>query len=129
MSSIDLIITDQPNLNVDSLVDPSLNECYQHKIIHGNLNISVASSLFKRKVWDYSEANVEEIRNTIMPMDWKSKLSDPDPENMSNISQKRYYSYLQTCWGYEQLSCEPQGIPQKGLQITCALTIYLNDVI
>ena len=27
------------------------------------------------------------------------------------------------------LSCEPQGIPQKGLQIACAVTIYFNNVI
>ena len=27
------------------------------------------------------------------------------------------------------LSCEPQGIPQKGHQITCTPTIYFNDVI
>ena len=25
-------------------------------------------------------------------------------------------------------SCEPQGIPQKGLQIECVVAIYVNDV-
>ena len=28
-----------------------------------------------------------------------------------------------------RLSCDPQGIPPKGLQIACAQTIYFNDVI
>ena len=28
-----------------------------------------------------------------------------------------------------RLSCEPRGIPQKGLQIACVVTIYVNDII
>ena len=28
-----------------------------------------------------------------------------------------------------RLSCEPRGIPQKGLQIACVVAIYVNDVI
>ena len=28
-----------------------------------------------------------------------------------------------------KLSCEPQGIPQKGLHIACEVMIYFNDVI
>ena len=32
------------------------------------------------------------------------------------------------CWGYEQAKLLASGIPQKGLQIACALTIYFKDV-
>ena len=28
-----------------------------------------------------------------------------------------------------RLSCEPRGIPPKGLQIACVVAIYVNDVI
>ena len=28
-----------------------------------------------------------------------------------------------------RLSCEPRGIPEKGLQIACLVAIYVNDVI
>ena len=28
-----------------------------------------------------------------------------------------------------RLSCEPRGIPRKGLQIACVVTIYVNDII
>ena len=27
-----------------------------------------------------------------------------------------------------RLSCEPRGIPQKGLQIACMVAIYVNDI-
>ena len=58
MSCIDLIITDQPNLFVNSGVHPSLDEHCQHQIIYGKLNISVSyPPPFKRKFWDYSKAN------------------------------------------------------------------------
>ena len=43
MSCIDLIITDQPNLFVNSGVHPSLDEQCQHQIIFGKLNMSIPS--------------------------------------------------------------------------------------
>ena len=86
MSCIDLIITDQPNCLVDSGVHPSLDEHCQHQIIYGKLNISLPYPIpFKRTVWYYSQANVRKIRDTINSTDWKSKLSDPNPEHMPNI--------------------------------------------
>ena len=41
MSCIDLIITDQPNIFVESGVHPSLDEHCQHQIVYGKLNISI----------------------------------------------------------------------------------------
>ena len=41
MTCIDLIITDQPNLFMEYGVHPSLDEHCQHKIIFGELNISL----------------------------------------------------------------------------------------
>ena len=43
--SIDLIITDQPNMLVDYGVHPSLDEHCQHQITHGKFNVSLPSPL------------------------------------------------------------------------------------
>ena len=41
MTCIDLIITDQPNIFVESGVHPSLDHRCQHQIIYGKLNLSI----------------------------------------------------------------------------------------
>ena len=51
MSCIDLIITDQLNLFVESGAHPSLDEHCHHQIIYGKLNMSVPHPpLYKRTV-------------------------------------------------------------------------------
>ena len=62
MSCIDLIITDQPNLFVDSSVHHSVDEHCQHQILYGKLNILVPyPPAYTRRVWDYSMENVRKI--------------------------------------------------------------------
>ena len=95
MSCIDLIITDQPNLFVDSGVHPSLDEHCQHQIIYGKLNILIRyPPAYKRKVWDYSKANIQKIKDTVNSVDWKADLSDPNPENMVAILTEKLLSIV-----------------------------------
>ena len=61
--SIDLIITDQPNLFVDNGVHPSSDKHCHHNIIFGKMNLSVPHAPpYKRKVWDYLKADKDAIR-------------------------------------------------------------------
>ena len=53
-------------------------------------------------------------------METRSTLGFKDLQNLRPENRKADTS---------RLSCEPQGIPQNGLQIACALTIYFNGVI
>ena len=50
---------------------------------------------------------------------------------MSGVCMKlNQYEYVGIFVGdTSRLSCESRGIPQKGLQIACVVTIYVNDVI
>ena len=51
-SCIDLILTDQPNLVVESGVHPSLHEQCHHQIVHGKLFVSnIALPPYSRKIW------------------------------------------------------------------------------
>ena len=64
MSCIDLIITDQPNLFVESGVNPSLDEHCQHQIICGKLGVSIPPPPpYKRTVWDYAKSDTEKIKS------------------------------------------------------------------
>ena len=51
-SCIDVIITDQPNLFIESGIHPSLHEQCHHQIIHGKLSVrNLAPPLYTRKLW------------------------------------------------------------------------------
>ena len=55
-SCIDLIITDQPNL--DSGIRPSLDPYCHHQIIYGKINFRVPRPPpFERKIWHFNRAN------------------------------------------------------------------------
>ena len=72
-SCIDLICTDQPFMFVDSGVYPSLDPHSKHSIIHGCLNFhSPSPPPYKRRIWDFNNANVEQIRNDLSHTDWDS---------------------------------------------------------
>ena len=95
MSCIDLIITDQPNLFVDSGVHPSLDEHCQHRIIYGKLNTSFPyPPTYMRMVWDYTKANARKIRDTINSVDCKSEFSELNPESMANSFTEKLVSTI-----------------------------------
>ena len=69
-SRIDLIFSDQPNLVVDSGVDPSLHVKRHHQIIHCKFNLMIVyPPLYERLVWDYKRANTDAIINSINQAD------------------------------------------------------------
>ena len=75
-SCIDLIVTDQPNLILDSGVRPSLDPTVKHQITYCKLNFQSQSlPSYKRHVWYYKRANIEMINRTIISFDWTSELS------------------------------------------------------
>ena len=62
---IDLIFTDQPNLIVDSGVQPSLHSICHHQVTYCKLNLSIEYPLpYERLVWDYIRANIEGIKKS-----------------------------------------------------------------
>ena len=74
-SCIDLILTDQPNLFIDSGVHPSLHEQCHHQIIWGKLTVDNSTlPPFKRKVWSYNKADIDSIRKSIDKFRWHETL-------------------------------------------------------
>ena len=74
-SCIDLILTDQPNLVIDSGVHPSLHEQCHHQIVHGKLSVSnIALPPYSRKIWHYDKADFVAIRKSIEMFRWYEHL-------------------------------------------------------
>ena len=92
-SCIDLIITDQPNILVDYGVHPLLYKTCHHEITYGKINLSVPPPpSYKRKVWDYNNANIAEIRHTLQNIDWDEKFQNLHVDSMTDF----FYHTLMT---------------------------------
>ena len=74
-SCIDLIVTDQPNIVLESGTRPSLDPYCHHQITHYKINIKLPPSPpYDRKLWHYDQANVEAIRRSITNFPWQTQL-------------------------------------------------------
>ena len=72
-SLIDLIITDQVDMFVDSGLLPSPRDKSHHEIIYGKLNLTAPlPPPYKRRVWDYNEANHDLIKETLSNTNWEA---------------------------------------------------------
>ena len=71
MSCIDLIFCTNKNVILNHGVDVSLFDKCHHNIIYGKVSIQVPlPPTYIREVWDYSKANVENIKKAISSFDW-----------------------------------------------------------
>ena len=89
-SCIDLIVTDQPNLVLDSGVRPSLDSTVKHDIIFCKINFKIPPlPKYDRKIWHFNRANVDLIRRAIAEFDWVTKLQrDRNPNDQVDLLNK-----------------------------------------
>ena len=75
-SLIDLIITNQVDVFVDSGLLPSPRDKGHHEIIiYGKLNLAAPlPPPYKRRVWDYNETNHNLINETLSNTNWEAFL-------------------------------------------------------
>ena len=85
-SCVDLIITDQPNLFVESGVHPSLDDNCQHQSIHGKLTMSLPHAPpYRHIVWEYGKASTPSIRAAISAINWESTFQGLQTDEMVDI--------------------------------------------
>ena len=85
-SCIDLIWTDQQYLFTDSGVLPSLDSHSKHNIIYGHVNFSFpCPPPYKRKIWHFKSAQVDNIQNEISGTDWNSLFFNLNVNEMSIV--------------------------------------------
>ena len=79
LSCIELIITDQPNLFVDSGEYSSLYAKSHHQIVFGVVNSSVPRPPpYKRTIWEYDKANMAMIKHDLPSINWYGMFDELD---------------------------------------------------
>ena len=75
-SCIDLIVTDQPNLILDSETRASLDHFCHHQIIYCKVNFRIPSPTpYERKIWHFNRANTAAIKRSIISFPCSRHLS------------------------------------------------------
>ena len=74
-SCIDLIVTDQPNIVMDSGTRTSLDQLCHHEIIYCRVNFRIPPPLpFERKIWHFNRANTAAIKRSMTNFPWRQHL-------------------------------------------------------
>ena len=83
---IDLILTDQPNLVLDSGVRPSLDQTVKHQITYCKVNYKIPPlPSYKRKLWYYDRADQNLINRAISEFPWEIRLRGLDPTEQTKL--------------------------------------------
>ena len=80
-SCIDIIVTDQPNIVLDSGTQSSLDNKCHHQIIYCKANFSIPPPLpYERKIWHFNNANIPAIQRSMTNFPWYQHLNiNTDP--------------------------------------------------
>ena len=76
-SCIDLIFLNQPNLVIDSVIDPSLQQNCHNQVIFCKLNLKIEyPPSYAHEVWDYGKAQTHLVNCAIDHFDWVNLFLD-----------------------------------------------------
>ena len=123
-SCIDLIITDQPNLILDSGTRPSLDSLCHHQIIYGKINFRIPPPPpFERKIWHFNRANTAAIKKSMISFPWVHHFRlNPDPNWQVKTFTDILINIMSTFIPNEIKKCSPRDPPW----ITSHLKTLLN---
>ena len=80
-SCIDLLVTDQPNIIIDSGTRASLDSYCHHQIIHCKVNFRISPLPYERKIWHYNKADSVAIKRSMTNFPWWQNLHDNTDPN------------------------------------------------
>ena len=111
-SCIDIILTDQPNLVMNSGVRPSLDPTVKHQIIYCKLNFKIPPPpKYQRKIWHFNRAQVEQIRKSIAGFPWSEQLGTQDPSRQVSLLNKTILNIMSNFIPNEVKSFRPSDPP------------------
>ena len=111
-SCIYLIFTFQPNIVVESGVDPSLHPNCHHQIMFAKFNLKIYyPPPYLREVWDYKEANADLINRAISNFNWEKAFSNTNINEKVSLFNKTILNILNNYIPHETIICEEKYPP------------------
>ena len=111
-SCIDLIFTSQPNLAMESGVQPSLHPNCHHQLVFAKFDLSIYSpSPYETTVWYYNRANADLIRRAINLFDWDKALRFNDVDKQVSVFSDTLMNLMQNFIPNETIICDDRDPP------------------
>ena len=91
-SCIDLIITDQPNIVLDSGTRASLDSFCHHQITYCKVNFNTPPPPpFERNIWHYDRANIPLLKRSLLRFPWLQHLNINQDPNWQVKTFTKYF--------------------------------------
>ena len=112
-SCIDLIVTDQPNLSLDSGTRPSLDSKCRHQITYCKVNFKIPPPPpIERKMWHYNRANSNAIKKSMVNFPWSQQLNlNTDPNWQVKTFHEIFLNIMTSFIPNEIKKCVPRDPP------------------
>ena len=110
---IDFIITDQPNLILDSGTRSSPDNFCHHQIIYCKANFCLPPPPpYEREIWYYQRANKDLIQRSMTNFSWEQHLnSNPDPNWQVKEFTKIFLNIMSNFIPHEKKKFKPRDNP------------------
>ena len=111
-SCIDLIFASQPNLTIESGINPSLDPNCHHQLIYAIFNLQIYyPPQYYREVWHYNNANAELIRRAVDQFNWKKSFLNKNVNEKVNIVNEAILNKLRNFIPYDTALCDDRDSP------------------
>ena len=111
-SYIDLILTSEPNLVMESGVQPSLHPNCHYQLVFAKFDLSINyPPPHERTVWYYNWANADLIRWAIDLFDWDKTLCFNDVDKQVSIFSDTLMNITQNFIPNETMICDERNSP------------------
>ena len=111
-SCIDLIFISQPNLSVESGIQPSFHHNYHHQIICAKFDrVVLYPTPYTREVWHYQDSNIDLIRRSINEFDWDRAFANKHVDEKVLIFNKTVLNVLSNFIPHKIIVCDDKDPP------------------
>ena len=111
-SCIDLICTDQPFMFMETGVLSSLDPHSKHNIIHGSINMSIpCPPPYKRKIYDYNNANIDQIRDDLLNLNWQDLFHNLNIHEKGVIFSDTFMNIMTKHISNKVITCNEKDAP------------------
>ena len=106
-SCIELLLTSQPNLVMESGVHSSLHKNSHYQIIYAKINFKVFyRPPYEYEIWHYQRANVDQIQRAIEQFSWEKSFRNLNVNEMVSLFSETIKNILSNYIPHETITCD-----------------------